>query len=959
MLMPNLISETSMTPFLKQVARHHYDAGHIERKCFVFPNRRSLKFFSKYLSSCVAGAESPLLTPVCCTIDDFFSRIAGVKASDRINLLLVLYGCYSALYRHPEPLDDFIFWGDVLLSDFDDVDKYLVDPEQLFRNVADFKSIQDTYSYLTDTQREAIERFMEHFHKEGRLTVEIDSDNPSVKERFLMIWDNLLPLYKDFNAELSRRGMAYEGMVYRDVVRRLSGQSAPEMFSSAFPDSDAVIFVGLNALNECEKTVMRKMRDAGLAEFCWDYSSPMIRDPRNKSSRFMSENIAEFGRQGDWDPEGLPVPEINVLSVPSSVGQAKQLEYILSGIDKPGIDTAIVLPDENLLIPVLNSIPESISEINVTMGYPMSGSELHSLFNDITALQMHIRDKDGKTYYYHKQVWAVFSNSLFKASLDDDGRKRVSLVKSGAKYYIPQEDLSGHPLFDLIFRKMVDDPKSDSPEVVKRLGGYLQSVIRAVAVRVKNDPDMALELEFARRYHSAINNLGKLELPVRPATYFRLLSQLVGSQSVPFNGEPLKGLQVMGPLETRALDFDNIIILSCNEGVFPRKSVSASFVPPELRKGFGLPTYEHQDAVWAYYFYRMIQRASKVWLVFDSRTEGVRSGEESRYIKQLELHFGTSLKRSLARSFIAPAPVMPPIPKTEEDVAVIRKSSLSASSLKKYLDCPASFYYHTVRKLRPESAVSESLDAGMIGNVFHKTMQTIYGTGSKISGEYLKKTAADKGYILGLVRGFIKEELHTVEVSGRNLIFAEAVAGYVIKTLRRDLELLHSYGLEEFRIIALEKCMDWEFEGFKFFGYLDRMDSFLPGQLRVVDYKTGKVEDEDVDIDDDNAGEVVGKLFGPDNRKRPKIAFQLFLYDMFVRSDPELSGMDVYNSIYQTSAMFKSPIKNVKVNEKFCDLVKESLSGLLKELADTSVPFTRTDDLKTCEWCDFKMICGR
>lgn len=948
-----------MTPFLQQVAGHHYDAGQIDRKCFVFPNRRSLKFFSKYLSGCVAGADRPLLTPVSCTVDEFFSRIAGVKSSDRINLLLVLYDCYSALYRHPEPLDDFIFWGDVLLSDFDDVDKYLVDPEQLFKNVADFKSIQDTYTYLTDTQREAIERFMEHFHKEGRLTVEIDSENPSVKERFLMIWDKLLPLYKNFNAELAKRGMAYEGMVYRDVVRRMSEQSAADLLASAFPDSDSVVFVGLNALNECEKSVMRKMRDAGLAEFCWDYSSAMIRDPRNKSSKFMSENIAEFGPQGSWDPDGLPVPAINVLSVPSSVGQAKQLEHILSGIDRPGINTAIVLPDENLLMPVLNSIPPSISEINVTMGCPMSGSELFSLFSDISSLQMHIREKDGKVYYYHKQVWAVFSNSLFKASIDEEGRRMVSEIKSGAKYYIPQEDLSGHPVFDLIFRRVVTDPKSESPETLKMLGEYLQAIVRAVAVRVKNDPGMALELEFARRYHSAINNLSKLELPVRPATYFRLLSQLAGSQAVPFNGEPLKGLQIMGPLETRALDFDNLIILSCNEGVFPRRSVSASFVPPELRKGFGLPTYEHQDAVWAYYFYRMIQRASNVWLVYDSRTEGIKSGEESRYIKQLELHFGTSLKRFLARSFILPPPPLEGIPKTEEDVAIIKDLVLSASSLKKYLDCPASFYYHTVKKLKPESAVSESLDAGMIGNVFHKTMQTLYRGRDTITEDYLVSAAADKDRIHSLVREFIKDELHTVEVSGRNLIFGEAVARYVVKTLQRDLELMRSYGLKSFRIIALEQPMGWEYEGFKFFGYLDRMDSFLPGEIRIVDYKTGKVEDNDVDIDDDNADDVVSKLFGADNRKRPKIAFQLFLYDMFVQSDPSLAGRKLFNSIYQTSSLFKSPVKNVPVNEKFCQLVKESLSGLLKELADTSVPFRRTDDNKTCEWCDFKMICGR
>ncbi|MBQ1857386.1 MAG: hypothetical protein II142_04270, partial [Bacteroidales bacterium] len=304
--------------FLEQVAAHYYSAGDIERRCFIFPNRRSMLFFRKYLGEAVAASreKKPLLVPEMLTVNEFFYKVAGVDTATKVNLLLELYEVYRSLNPKAEPLDEFIFWGDVILADFNDVDKYLISPKGLFTNVADYRQIQDSFSYLTDDQREAIENFIKHFRADGKLKVNLESDDPDVKSRFLMIWNLLFPIYEKFRERLSSLGMAYEGMVYRDMAEKVKSGSVADLLSGRFLRSDSFVFVGLNALNECEKTVMKAMRNAGIAEFCWDYSSAMIRDSRNKSSFFMAKNVSDFPQAFSFEPV-TAVPQVNVISVPS------------------------------------------------------------------------------------------------------------------------------------------------------------------------------------------------------------------------------------------------------------------------------------------------------------------------------------------------------------------------------------------------------------------------------------------------------------------------------------------------------------------------------------------------------------------------------------------------------------------------------------------------------------------
>lgn len=997
-----------MHSFLKQVAQHYYaETGHIDRLCFIFPNRRSMVFFNKWMASCVKedSDAKPVVAPKALTMNEFFYKVSGASAADRVSLLLELYGCYKALNPKAEPLDEFIFWGDVILSDFDDTDKYLAEPRHLYTNVADFREIQDTYSYLSEEQMEAIRHFIGHFRKGGKLTVNLDSADPDVKERFLMIWNLLYPLYTELTSVLKEKGMAYEGMVYRDFAQRLKEESAADILADVFPGTEKFVFVGLNALNECEKLAMRKMRDARLAEFCWDYSSAMLRDTLNRSSMFMSQNVIEFPQA--FTPDGEPFaakavqdgPEIHVVSIPSAIGQVKHVPEILKEIaerktggdlskvgrlDVPGADTAIVLPDEGLLIPLLNTVPEEIGDVNVTMGYPMSGSEIYSLMNNISALQLHLRRAGNGTWkFYHKQVWAIFSSGILGAVIGDEARSRIAKIKAEARYYIPQEDLSGVWPFDLIFRPVVTDVKNPDAEQVRAFGDYQLEILGEMGARISGMPGMALETQFAKQYYLSVNRLKAQNLAVLPMTYVRLLQQLIGGLSVPFKGEPLKGLQIMGPLETRAMDFTNLIILSCNEGVFPRRSVSSSFIPPELRKGFGLPTYENQDAVWSYYFFRMIQRAERVWLLYDSRAEGLKSGEESRYIKQLKYQYKYQRMdcRVLKYRMSMPSPDGE-IAKTPEDIERIRTMVYSVSSLQNWLACPAKFYYGSVKKLKPEAEVAESMDGSMLGTVFHDTIYAMYLGGEALSPDFdmdrknvqenlrnpLEEVTAD--YIRSLlkakdsiirpkVRALICRTLNTDEVSGRNLVMENVINQYVARTLEKDLDLMGKYGTDSFRVLGLELEKWWEFEGHKFVGYIDRLDSFVLGVVRIVDYKTGRVEENDVKIDDGNAEDVAEKLFGTDVKDRPSKALQLFLYGRYVENDGNVAGKAVENVIYPVPQLFRSDILTAPECGKFNAAVTEKLKGLFDTLSDPGVGFRRTEDAAICGCCDFRKICGR
>ena len=939
-----------MTPFLRQVAQRYYSLGDLGQTVFVFPNRRSLAFFRKHLCDLAAADSRTMLSPRLTTIGDFFATMGGVAASERISLLLELYEVYRRLNPKAESLDDFIYWGDVLLADFDDIDKYRVDARMLLRNIADLKAMKDSFEYADPRQKEAIDRLVRNFDSVVR------SGNPrrDVKDGFRQIWDMLYPLYTKFREALCAKDMAYEGKIYRDLADRLEDTPVADILPEVYPGVGTVVFVGLNALNECEKAVLGKLRDAGLAEFCWDFAGPFIADDSNVCSLFRKENLALF--PPSFTPEaGEGSPKIHICKVPSATGQARLLPDILAKVPQAerGVDFAVVLADETMLLPVLGSLPRLEDGVNVTMGYPMRSSEWCSLMRDILSMQMRLRSKDGEWYFYHKSFHDIVSSGIVRALLSEQEQARVSEIFKAARFYIPAEDMNAGPVLSAIFKAVVRDPASTDAAQNDALADYLLEVCTTLAslLRGSDDPNIVLQLDFAKRYYQAVSRLRDLHLALLPRTWEHLLEQILAGISVPFEGEPLGGLQVMGPLETRALDFKHIVILNANEGVFPRISASSSFIPPEIRAAFGLPTYLRQDAVWAYYFYRMITRAQDVWLLYDSRTEGLNTGEESRFAAQLRFLYHSRIcevDEIVASADISRSGEAEEIRKTPEDLEKIRSKVFSASSLQDYVACPAKFYYKHIQDLRPEGEVKESLDPGMEGNVCHDVLKDIYSeSGGEVDEQFLKGWLARKDEVRRRVVRQIGKETRSIEVGGQDLVTAEVLVKFILRVFESDISQIRACG--PLKILGLELPMDVEICGHKFTGRIDRLDTFRPGQVRVVDYKTGR------DTQDALALTAAADAFKPAN----KAALQFFVYDRMVAARSEFAGKTLCNAMYAMNSFFTEEVNTYPADEAFGSELEKAIGETFAEMENPEVPFTRTDDSKKCEYCDFNLLCGK
>jgi len=967
-----------MTPFLKQVAEHYYGLGSLEDRLFIFPNRRSMTFFKKHLSDCTRADGKVMLAPSMTTINDFFGKTARMRTSDRISLLLTLYASYSKLNPKAEPLDDFIYWGDVLLSDFDDVDKYLVDVRNLFANVTDLKAMQDDLSYASADQRAAIERLAGHLKDKAGNRGGIDAS-----KSFFLIWQILYPLYEDFRKRLAKEGAAYEGMVYRKVAEEIKERSAVDLLEEAFPQVRGYVFVGLNALNECEKTVMGRMDEAGIAEFAWDYSGPFMTDGENGCSHFMSANVARFTHNFIPKEDGGK-PRIHICEIPSATGQAKMLQQLIKPEEvKEAVDFAVVLADEGMLMPVLNGLPDCPQGVNVTMGYPLASSEWAALMKDVIAMQLRIRFKNGKPYFYHKQVHDILAGGIVKSVLGEEEAAKAEAIAQGTKYYIPQEDFGDGPLLPAIFRpalgmKPVNDPTrtEDLADQNDALADYLLSITEKIAENLPENE--SLQLGFAKDWWCCVNRLKPLRIGVLPKSWAHLLEQIVSGVSVPFEGEPLRGLQVMGPLETRAVDFRNIVILNANEGTFPRTSISASFIPPEIRKAFGLPTYEHQDKVWAYYFYRLISRAENVWMLYDSRSEGVQTGEESRYVKQLWFRYRDKVEMD---KLIAAPPLqghMAPdcIAKTEEDIEKIHGLTFSASSIQKYISCPVQFYYYSVKGLREPDEVQENLDKGLLGTVCHDTLEALY-TGEEamkadadfdkrdkngkggwrgdriITRDYIEGWLGREDEIMDKVLSLIRFKLDSIEVEGRDLVSAEVIVRYVTGVLKADLKMMDEKGTDSFHMLGLEVEDDATICGHRFYGFIDRIDSFEDGVIRVVDYKTGGDRQE---ILGDKT--TVAKIFGSGHHQF-KAALQFYIYDRFMDDDGMAEGKEVRNSMYAMGDIFRNRVEVYGQDENLNAGIESKLGEIFEEMENKEIPFKRMKNYKTCKYCDYCILCGK
>ena len=962
-----------MTPFLYRVAKRFYTlyGDSLHKHTFVFPNRRAGLFFQKYLAEI---ADKPLFSPQVITINEFIEQLSDYQLADKIELLVMLYDHFIALSKSEESFDDFVYWGEMLLSDFDDVDKYMVDAKQLFTNVTDLKSIDDHATYLTATQIAAIRQFWTNF---------MPYDSSDSKKKFMETWQVLFPLYTQFREELQNKDLAYQGMIYRDVAERAKNKETLNL-----PDGE-IVFVGLHALSTSEIKLLQYLKTNGNADFYWDYESPFVDDPSNKASVWVERNRTLFpSKQRIESPNFDHKINLEIMGIPSGVGQAKHATSILNRLidDKKipnpsqAINTAVILPDEGLLLPVLYSVPESIGKINVTMGYSLTHSAISGLIKQLSDAQRKVRMSDDKRHYYFRYVISILNNSLVKIAAKEEGEKLKANILANNQVMVPEDELQAHPLLQFIFRPI--DSWQDISEYLKliltSLYGYLtkekQEEEETEAEEQTYDVEpMDLEREFVVQYFKTIT---RLEETLKDATvtmsfdtYFKLLDRLAQSLSVSFSGEPLAGLQIMGVLETRVLDFENIIILSMNEGVFPLKKPTNSFIPYTLRKGFDMPTFEYQDSIFAYHFYRMISRAKNVYLLYDTRSEGSQSGEVSRYFYQIKYLYPDQFnlnERLFTSQVKAPQTEAIVVEKTD---AVWKKMSdfleggeraLSASAFNNYIDCPLRFYLMHVEELSEEEEVEESVEYAIFGSILHEIMQIIYDRykGSTVTASTLNEIRKNDAFLTekleqAFAKLYTKQPDKPKPLKGNNYLVGETLRNYIKQVLAIDARLApFNYIDSEFRFKKPHKVNEGLAVNFK--GSIDRIDA-INGTTRIIDYKSGTGDLNFNQLED---------LFDSSKDKRPKPILQVFIYAFFyhmMQPDKVLSpGIYFMRKSFQdfssTVTCNKQEITDISVYfEEFESLFNEKIT----ELFNKEIPFMQTENVKNCQYCPFREMCGR
>ena len=930
--------------FLYQIARAYAAQSDVDlRRClFVFPSRRSSLFFQKYLGQC---SERPVFSPDIVTIGDLFARLSDLRRGDKIELLYILWTCYASVCRahgreKVEDFDEFVSLGETILADFNDVDKYMSDHSKLFALIRDLRELDSGYDFLSEEQRDALRRFW---------GVIVSGKESKEKEKFLGMWAMLDNLYVAFRKALLERGLAYEGMLQREVVENLLHADAG-MVSSRLSAYSRIVVVGQNALCKCEMALLDYTRREVDGDFYWDYYGECLRDPANKASFFIKGYMERYPSKYEIEAEAAGVPEIKVVAASSAVAQAKVAAAELAEAGESS--TAVVLPDENLLMPLLNSIPENIRKVNVTMGYGLHNSSTASLMDMMASLQMNRRDRG----FYHKDVLAILNHPFVRNLAPETVPKlKHDLVKKNLIYAGP-EVFASDELLSLIFT-----PKGDMDGVAAWQMECLEKIAPSLT---------AIESEFAYGYYTSISHLRDLGIRMGLKTYFRFLREATSRISVDFRGEPLRGLQVMGPLEVRAIDFETLIILSVNEGVFPAKSQGESLIPYNVRRGFGLPTVELFDSIAAYHFYRSIYRAKKVVLVYDSRTKGMLSGEESRFVKQLRYHYRYPIRFESVELEIMPVEnAIRSVAKTPEVMARMRelfieegedRKRFSASSLNDYLSCRLKFYYKYVAGLEEEDEISEDLDAGQFGNTFHHTMEAIYkdaGAGSVITKALLGQYITKKDYIESLVHIFLNKEIKQPDdapLERRNQITANLVAEMVRTTLRRDQDYAPFIlvDTEQEVIKEVDITVDGAPSKVLLKGIIDRRDRKETGPHRICDYKTGSV----VEVSKYLETSCLDKVFDGE----AKTSFQMLLYALLLSLEKECAGSDFLLAVYQIKHLYSRGVES-----KFCphDTVEAfavRLRGLLEEIFNPEVAFDGIDaGDKTCEYCPAKAICGR
>lgn len=929
--------KTFLESFSEYVVSNYSD--NLINSCVIFPSRRAGLFFQKQLAEKINKTS---WLPEITTLNEFISANSDIQLTENLQLIYRLYKVFCKVTSINENFDEFYFWGQVILSDFNDIDKELIDAEKLYSNLSDIKQIDNTFFELTKEQIDAIKQFW------GDVDFKTKTNG---KEKFIILWEKLYPVYKEFNKLLSDEKIGYEGKIYRNFIDNFNSEL------KKFTNYKNIFIVGFNALSKAEKELFKFLQKLGNTQFFWDYDEFYYNDKNHEAGFFIREMLQQFPMPEQFKFEtGIGLQKsINLYSTQTIVGQAKLLPEIFKNQNLINEDTALVLADENMLIPVLYSIPPDILKLNVTMLYPVKETISLQFVNLLLEMQGNVREKNNKIVFKSKDVLNILSHKFLK-DISNAKELKNNILKLN-RTYIEQDVINKiNSESSQIFFKVFE--KSKIPTTYcKYICDVIFEIISGNLIPDNNIDKIEKQILYSiYRETLKLNELisiNKIEI-TKHDTFVKIFKLLCENIKVSFRGEPIAGLQIMGILETRLLDFRNIVIISANEGVIPASNAAMSLIPYNLRKGFGMPTLDHQDAIFAYHFYHLLQRTENIYFVYSSNQNETGKSEASRFIHQLR--YNQNLKVNEFQVSDKPGVFQNKninIERTEKINKYLNNElKLSPTSINTYIICKLKFYFKYLIGLKKPDELTEDIDGVTFGNVFHKAIALLYREyiGQNVTESIVENIKSIENIEFALNKTFSEEVFKNKlyeKLNGIYLLNYQILEKYIIRLLEYDKQNA------PFKIIGIEMNTKLPI---KVNNYELTIDCFIDrciekeSKLIVQDFKTGNIENKVKDFE---------TLFTANikySAVRQIIIYALTLGNKHIVKPELLSIRKVLSNENNKISINKNEIKNIKEIENEFLL---HLQSALNELFDKNISFSQTNKVESCKYCEYIQICRR
>lgn len=952
-----------MQPFLKRVVEHihlHYK-DNVENVCIVLPSKRGSIFLKEHFKSVF---QKTMWLPSIKSAEEFIEELSGLKQADEIYLLAILYQSYlQCIPVDPEPFDKFSKWGHLMLQDFNEIDRYLVDADQVYQNLRDIKEIENWSLGETD------------------LT--------PTQQNYLAFMSSIGSIYKHYSSTLTSLGIGYQGLIYRKASERFNESEVINNYSR-------FIFSGFNALNAAETKIYKALQDAGKADLLWDVDVYYYKDQIQEAGIFLRRNLEIFKKkETDTIDDHFKTPkEIHITAVAGQMGQAQLVHDELQNLmaqQVPMSKVAVVLANEKLLWPVLKLLPKEIEHVNITMEYPIRYTQAYSFIDLLLSIQLNFQsNKTASTAIYHTEFVSVIQHSFFSVLLkslhvDPSIHKIIDQINQNNFAFIGQkligEFFKGLPkLLTDLFKPWTNAQEGNNVliELIRQIRDHYIGLFQNNITH--------LELEYLEVLMRAFNRISEVltiyDYYNDVRSFKQLYAQTVGTSTVPFIGEPLRGLQIMGVLETRTLDFEYIIMVGVNEGVLPSGKTVNSFLPNDLKRVFGLPLYYEKDAIYAYHFYRLLQRAQFVHLIYDSETDEMGKGEKSRFVTQLQFE----LKNYFTGHTIIENVAVSASPEYEDATIEVEKSKLtleriikkaksndeygglSPSALIAYKECSLKYYFRYGVGLKELKEVEESAEANTFGSILHLALENLY---KPLINKVLVKD--DLEDLLKKKDNAVEEAFRsmfpdTLQAAGKNYLQLEVLKVYVKRMIDQDMKTVIDLKKVNKYLTILYLEQEWEAslnttilkEDQTVFikGKIDRIDK-CGEDIRLIDYKNSIKQTDKFTFTDFN------ELFtNVDYNKQ----FQLFTYVWLIsKNKPEFlntikPGIIPFKKFLDEPQFLYAKPKSDDLLQFTGDLLSAfefHLSDFIKSIFEADKPFTQTEDLDICEFCGYNSICNR